>query len=47
MISQIEPKSINHSINGTRWAFRSKLDGEGKVIRNKGRLVAQDHNQHN
>ncbi|KAK2396223.1 putative mitochondrial protein [Trifolium repens] len=35
------PTPPNHSIIGTRWVFRNKLDENGKVIRNKPRLVAQ------
>jgi hypothetical protein len=34
------PSPANHSIIGTRWVFRNKLNEEGKVIRNKARLVA-------
>ena len=30
---------------GTKWVFRNKLDEEGKVVRNKARLVAQGYNQ--
>ncbi len=39
------PSPANHSIIGTRWVFRNKLNEEGKVIRNKARLVAQGYNQ--
>ena len=39
------PTPPNHSIIGTRWVFRNKLDENGKVIRNKARLVAQGYNQ--
>ncbi|PNX55952.1 hypothetical protein L195_g049586, partial [Trifolium pratense] len=39
------PPPQNHSIIGTRWVFRNKLDENGKVIRNKARLVAQGYNQ--
>ncbi|KAK2442550.1 hypothetical protein QL285_013736 [Trifolium repens] len=39
------PKPRDHSIIGTRWVFRNKLDEEGKVIRNKARLVSQGYNQ--
>ena len=28
----------------TKWVFRNKLDENGKVIRNKARLVAQSYN---
>ncbi|GAU47880.1 hypothetical protein TSUD_404520 [Trifolium subterraneum] len=36
---------IDNSIIGTRWVFRNKLDENGKVVRNKARLVAQGYNQ--
>jgi len=39
------PKPQGHSIIGTRWVFINKLDEEGKVVRNKARLVAQGYNQ--
>ncbi|KAK2356045.1 putative mitochondrial protein [Trifolium repens] len=39
------PTPPNHSIIDTRWVFRNKLDENGKVIRNKARLVAQGYNQ--
>ena len=34
-----------HSVIGTKWVFRNKLDESGKVIINKVRLVAQGYNQ--
>ncbi|GAU49443.1 hypothetical protein TSUD_407350 [Trifolium subterraneum] len=39
------PFPKDHSIIGTRWVFRNKLDENGKVVGNKGRLVAQGYNQ--
>jgi len=39
------PKPQNQSVIETRWVFRNKSDKEGKVIRNKVRLVAQEYNQ--
>ncbi|GAU51185.1 hypothetical protein TSUD_412110 [Trifolium subterraneum] len=39
------PSPKDHSIIGTRWVFRNKLDENGKVVRNKARLVAQGYNQ--
>ena len=39
------PLPKGHSIIGTKWVFRKKLDEGGKVIRNKARLVAQGCNQ--
>jgi len=38
-------KPKDQSVIGTRWVFRNKWDEEGKVIRNKARLVAQGYNQ--
>ena len=34
-----------HSVIGTKWLLRNKLDKSGKVVRNKARLVAQGYNQ--
>jgi len=39
------PNNQSKTIIGTRWVFRNKLDEEGKVVRNKARLVAQGYNQ--
>lgn len=39
------PPPQHQSVIGTRWVFRNKLDENGKVIRNKARLVAQGYNQ--
>ncbi|GAU32584.1 hypothetical protein TSUD_146980 [Trifolium subterraneum] len=36
------PFPKDNSIIGTRWVFRNKLDENGKVVRNKARLVAQE-----
>ena len=38
-----KPKGIN--VIGTKWVFRNKLNEQGKVIRNKARLVAQGYSQ--
>ena len=35
------PLLKGQSAIGTKWMFRNKLDENGKVIRNKARLVAQ------
>ncbi|PNX59653.1 hypothetical protein L195_g059794, partial [Trifolium pratense] len=42
---KLVPKPQESSIIGTKWVFRNKLGEEGKVIRNKARLVAQGYNQ--
>ena len=39
------PLPKGQSAIGTKWVFRNKLDENGKVIRNKARLVAQGYNQ--
>ena len=35
------PKPNNHSIIGTKWVFRNKLDESGIIVRNRGRFVVQ------
>ena len=42
---ELVPKPKDHTIIGTKWVFRNKLDENGIVIRNKARLVAQGYNQ--
>lgn len=37
------PKGFN--IIGTKWVFKNKLNGQGEVVRNKERLVAQRYSQ--
>ncbi|GKE86249.1 putative ribonuclease H-like domain-containing protein [Tanacetum coccineum] len=52
-LSQEEPKRISKALNlpkghraiGTKWIFRNKKDERGIAIRNKARLVAQEHTQ--
>ena len=39
------PKPTEHTIIGTKWVFRNKLDESGLIIRNKARLVAQGYSQ--
>ena len=39
------PKPKDHSIIGTKWIFRNKLDEDGNVVRNKPRLIAQGYSQ--
>ncbi|GAU32707.1 hypothetical protein TSUD_101280 [Trifolium subterraneum] len=41
----LAPFPKDNSIIGTRWVFRNKLDENGKVVRNRARLVAQGYNQ--
>ena len=42
---QLVPKPENCSIIRTKWVYRNKLDENGKIVRNKARLVAQGYNQ--
>ncbi|XP_058733022.1 uncharacterized protein LOC131604609 [Vicia villosa] len=42
---KLVPYPQDKTIIGTRWVFRNKLNENGKVIRNKARLVAQGYNQ--
>ena len=44
-VQTLVPKSNDHSIIGSRWDFRSKLDENGLIIRNKDKLVAKGYNQ--
>ncbi|XP_075078486.1 uncharacterized protein LOC142164560 [Nicotiana tabacum] len=37
------PKPENVSVIETKWVFRNKLNEDGKVVRNKARLVAQGY----
>ena len=39
------PLLKRHFAIGTKWVFKNKLDENGKVIRNKARLVAQCYKQ--
>jgi len=39
------PPPSGHTIIGTRWVFKNKLDDDGCIIRNKARLVAQGYKQ--
>nr|XP_033516484.1 uncharacterized protein LOC117280838 [Nicotiana tomentosiformis] len=42
---ELLPKPENAAIVGTKWLFRNKLNKDGKVVRNKARLVAQGYSQ--
>ncbi|XP_075074728.1 uncharacterized protein LOC142162291 [Nicotiana tabacum] len=39
------PKPGNISVIGTKWVFKNKFNEDGKVARNKARLVAQGYSQ--
>ena len=38
------PLPKGHSVIGTKWVFRNKLDEGAKVTRNEARLVVQGYN---
>ena len=38
-------RSENVHVIGTKWIFKNKIDEDGKIIRNKSRLVAQGYTQ--
>ncbi|KAK8934128.1 hypothetical protein KSP39_PZI014435 [Platanthera zijinensis] len=42
---ELVPRPKDHSIVGTKWVFRNKLDDQGVIVRNKARLVAQGYSQ--
>ncbi|KAA0065622.1 gag-pol polyprotein [Cucumis melo var. makuwa] len=42
---ELMPKPPYANIIGTKWIFKNKMDEEGRVIRNKARLVAQGYSQ--
>ncbi|XP_074576648.1 uncharacterized protein LOC141833162 [Curcuma longa] len=42
---ELVPRPSDNTIVTTKWVFRNKLDDQGKVTRNKARLVARGFNQ--
>ena len=42
---ELVPRPNDHSIIGTKWVFKNKLDENGVITRNKARLVAKGYNQ--
>ena len=38
-------KPIDQNVVGTRWVFKNKLNADGKIVRNKVRLVAKGYIQ--
>ena len=39
------PRPKDKNVIGTKWVFRNKLNEEGKVSRNKARLVCKGYSQ--
>ena len=39
------PRPKHHPIIGTKWVFRNKMDEQGIITKNTGRLVAKGYNQ--
>ena len=39
------PRPLNGSVIGTKWVYRNKINEEGKIVRNKARLVVKGYNQ--
>ena len=39
------PRPNDHSIIGTKWIFRNKMDEHSNIVRNKARLVTQGYSQ--
>ncbi|KAL0536296.1 hypothetical protein IC582_025239 [Cucumis melo] len=44
-VSNLVPKLAHANIIGTRWIFKNKIDEQGRLIRNKARLIAQGYTQ--
>ena len=39
------PRPLNGSVIGIKWVYKNKINEEGKIVRNKVRLVAKGYNQ--
>ena len=38
-------RPVDQNVVGTRWVFKNKLNADGKIVRNKARLVAKRYIQ--
>ena len=45
MKGALVPRPNDHSIIGTKWIFKNKMDEYSNIVRNKARLVAQRYSQ--
>ena len=45
MVWKLVPRPNDHTIIGTKWVFRNKLDESGIIVRNKATIVAQGYSQ--
>ena len=39
------PRPNDHSIIGTKWIFRNKMDEHSNIVKNKAKLVVQGYGQ--
>ena len=42
---ELVPRPKDKNVIGAKWVFRNKLDKNGKISRNKARLVCKDYAQ--
>jgi hypothetical protein len=42
---ELVPKPKDKNVIGTKWVFRNKLNEDGKIVRNKTRLVFKGYTQ--
>jgi hypothetical protein len=42
---ELVPRLKNKNVTGTKWVYKRKMDENGKVIRNKSRLLCKGYGQ--
>lgn len=42
---ELTPRPTTKNVKCTKWVFKNKMNGQGKIIRNKARLVCKDYLQ--